>query len=149
MKCSNLETCITLCDKSRSENRHLVVLFSATDTACQVLNRTVQPENSFRDELYDCLLSAIINVHFQSLSSAGSNVLMNQYQPLCCQLGRHESAHRWTGTTVTCQAASLDCSEWSRERDACEGAADLGGRWTLAAEPGHDSGFAMRYSSSR
>ena len=31
-------------------------------------------------------------------------------------LGWPESAHRWTGTT--CRAASLDCSEWSEERDA-------------------------------
>ena len=31
-------------------------------------------------------------------------------------LGWPESTHRWTGTT--CRAASLDCSEWSEERDA-------------------------------
>ncbi len=53
--------------------------------------------------------------------------------------GWPESANCWTGTT--CRAASLDCSEWSWEKDVGMGAVEPGGRRRLAAEraePDHD-----------
>jgi hypothetical protein len=61
-------------------------------------------------------------------------------------LGWPGSILPWTGTT--CRAASLDCPEWSKERDACRGAVrsgrrrrltrgalTLGGGWRTGAGP--------------